>query len=215
MENKKANQQLINIVGKNIKILREKKGLTRNDLVESLGITTQAISQYENCKRLPNDKILSKIADILNVSLSDFFVPPSTKDETMKLKSESTNFINKLVSADIFGEDKEGFINEQLVLADLYDKYFMKLFQWRLQNINSAKECFEIIIPWIIGLQYERLGNINEADIQELSTLFGRLLEMKSHEHEFFTFYQEKYGATDYSVLSRTFLTSKDNKEGE
>lgn len=67
----KLNQGIVNIIGNNIKRIREEKKISRNELAEKIHITVQAISQYENCKRLPNDDILNKIAAALDISINE------------------------------------------------------------------------------------------------------------------------------------------------
>lgn len=54
--------------GKKIKYYRLKKGLTTQELADSIGLTKSAISQYENDKRDPNNTILKKISEVLGVS---------------------------------------------------------------------------------------------------------------------------------------------------
>lgn len=48
--------------------LRKKAGLSQRELAKNIGITGPAIAQYEKKKRLPNLKIVGKLALVLNVS---------------------------------------------------------------------------------------------------------------------------------------------------
>lgn len=56
-------------LGENIKNLRIKKGLTRQDLAKELNVSDSTISRYENNKREPNIETLNKISQYLNVPL--------------------------------------------------------------------------------------------------------------------------------------------------
>ena len=56
------------MVGKKIKYYRLKKGLTSEQLAKSIGCTKASISLYESDERAPNNEILQKIADALDVS---------------------------------------------------------------------------------------------------------------------------------------------------
>lgn len=56
-------------IGNNIRKERKLKGLTMKELGHELGISEQAISQYERNIRTPNTKTLLKIAKILNISV--------------------------------------------------------------------------------------------------------------------------------------------------
>ena len=51
--------------------LRKKAGLSQRDLAKNIGITGPAIAQSEKKKRLPNLKIVGKLALALNVSKQD------------------------------------------------------------------------------------------------------------------------------------------------
>lgn len=57
------------MVGKNIKKIREEKGLTQEALAEKLNVTRQAVSNWENEKTQPDIDTLHKIADILEVDI--------------------------------------------------------------------------------------------------------------------------------------------------
>ena len=54
--------------GKKIKYYRLKKGLTSEQLAKRIGCTKASISLYESDERAPNNEILQKIADALDVS---------------------------------------------------------------------------------------------------------------------------------------------------
>ena len=55
--------------GDRIAQLRERKGMTQEELAGSIGITRAALSHYEKNRREPDYKILSKIADYFKVSI--------------------------------------------------------------------------------------------------------------------------------------------------
>lgn len=54
-------------IGKNIKKVRKKRGLTQKELAEKCGLAIITIRQYETEKREPNSTNIFKIADALNV----------------------------------------------------------------------------------------------------------------------------------------------------
>ncbi len=57
----------------NLKKLRQKKGVSQQRLAEVLGVTQQAVNQYENHAIEPDIYILTKMADYFNVSI-DYLV---------------------------------------------------------------------------------------------------------------------------------------------
>lgn len=61
------------IVGNNIKKFRELRNMTQEQLAEELNTTRQSISRYESGERKANQDILFELADILKVSVGDFF----------------------------------------------------------------------------------------------------------------------------------------------
>ncbi|MGN9160032.1 helix-turn-helix domain-containing protein [Clostridium sulfidigenes] len=76
-------------IGENIRIARKNKNITMKQLGENLGITEQAISQYERGVRTPNTKLILKISSILEVNPTD--IDPELKiwdefDEKMDLE---------------------------------------------------------------------------------------------------------------------------------
>ncbi|ABY93705.1 XRE family transcriptional regulator [Thermoanaerobacter brockii subsp. lactiethylicus] len=56
------------MLGKRIKELRKKKGITQKELASYLGISDRAVGYYESGQRTPPPDILQKIADFFNVS---------------------------------------------------------------------------------------------------------------------------------------------------
>lgn len=55
----------------NLKALRKQKGLTQEELAIRLNVVRQTVSKWESGRSVPDADILMKIADVLDVSLSD------------------------------------------------------------------------------------------------------------------------------------------------
>lgn len=72
--------------GERLKSLRESNGLTQDELAEKVGVTKQAISQYERGVRRPDFDTLSALCDLFNVS-TDFLLGKS--DYTSRLLDEN------------------------------------------------------------------------------------------------------------------------------
>lgn len=56
---------------KTLAVARKKKGLRSRELAQMLGIDQSLISKFENGKRLPNDKQLRQLSNILDVSFEE------------------------------------------------------------------------------------------------------------------------------------------------
>ena len=66
--------QIKELLGKRIKELRKKKGLTQEKLAELAKIETPSLSNIENGKNYPNHETLDKISSALNVSPYELFI---------------------------------------------------------------------------------------------------------------------------------------------
>lgn len=55
----------------NLKIARERKGLSQKDIAEGIGVAKSTYSLYESGNREPNVQTIKKIADLLNVSADE------------------------------------------------------------------------------------------------------------------------------------------------
>ncbi|MBP3352042.1 MAG: helix-turn-helix transcriptional regulator [Lachnospiraceae bacterium] len=65
-------------LGKLLKLARQQKGLTQEQLAETLSVTTSAISKWENGKNLPDSDMLLKLALTLGLSIEDLYYPEKT-----------------------------------------------------------------------------------------------------------------------------------------
>ncbi len=66
--------KLLALLGKRVKSLREKKGLTQEELEEKTGINTKYISAIERGNKNATIKTLEKIAKGLDVELYELFL---------------------------------------------------------------------------------------------------------------------------------------------
>ena len=67
-------------VGLRLKEAREARGLTVSSLADLIGVTRQAVSQYENGQVAPSANTMSQITRTLNIPLG-FFLEPVAPDE--------------------------------------------------------------------------------------------------------------------------------------
>ena len=58
-------------IGPNIKRLRQNKGVTQEQLGDVLGISSQAVSKWENESALPDILILPKLAEYFGISIDE------------------------------------------------------------------------------------------------------------------------------------------------
>ena len=80
--------------GNRLSKLRKEKGLTQNDIADKVGVTSQAVSKWENDQATPDIDILIKLSEIFEISLDEllgketqktFLNPAPTKKEFDKM----------------------------------------------------------------------------------------------------------------------------------
>lgn len=101
--------------GSKIKEFRIQKGLTQKQLGEKCGIADSNIRKYENGKQNPKIETLQKIADALEVSVSDLL--PSDYiyiEKTINNKHFLDRLSSYLANNNISEQDKENLISEIL-----------------------------------------------------------------------------------------------------
>jgi len=85
---------MIRILGAKIRKLREQTGLTQEDLAQSVGLSSEFISQLELGKRSPSLNSLSRIARFLEKDIS-YFVAEKEESFTALIQSESLDLRTK------------------------------------------------------------------------------------------------------------------------
>lgn len=58
-------------IGSNIKSIRKKENLTQKDFAHKIGISRNALINYENNKRIPSIEIIEKISNAFSINLYD------------------------------------------------------------------------------------------------------------------------------------------------
>lgn len=93
-----------------IKLLRKKKGLSQEDLAVRLDVVRQTISKWEKGYSLPNAEMLTRLADVLDVSVNELL---GTQTES---PAEKERLVNELAQ-----------INEKLAQKDRQSKRIMRV----------------------------------------------------------------------------------------
>lgn len=79
--------------GKKIKEIRKKKNYSQSDLAKAAGVTYAYISQIERgVRKNPSIKVLSKIANFLNVDLNEILINYDNELENQIMKIETLKF---------------------------------------------------------------------------------------------------------------------------
>ena len=167
----KVNQGLVNVIGNNIKRFREENSISRNDLAKAINVTVQAISQYENCKRLPSDTLLTKIATALGVDTSDLL--GISNETTQAVGNFIINNKNKITNT----------IENFKTLDDMYKEYVSNQDSW-LHNNN-------ILLMFLL----ENIGISKDFNIElNAITNLSESIELKSYLKYLLSEYYPKEG---------------------
>ncbi len=92
MSNKKT-------VGANIQYFRKAAKIKQDAMADALGISTASLSMYENGKRFPNSALLEKIAQVLQVKVSDLYKEkelPSIESHGSSRIAEDDNLVSHI-----------------------------------------------------------------------------------------------------------------------
>lgn len=71
-------------IGKNIKYIRQQKGMTQDDLAEALFVSRQTISNYENGRSRPDVDMIIKIAEVFGTDANAVLYGPPVPEDKKK-----------------------------------------------------------------------------------------------------------------------------------
>ena len=93
------NKEVINMksIGETIASLRKQKGMTQNELAEKMNVTDKAVSKWERDLSCPDINAISKLADILDVSVEELLKAKTKENSNTKIK-DLINLIFKAVA---------------------------------------------------------------------------------------------------------------------
>ena len=84
-------------IGETIASLRKAKGMTQNELAEKMNVTDKAVSKWERDLSCPDVNTISKLADILDVSVEELLKAKKKDEANTKIK-DLVNLIFKAVA---------------------------------------------------------------------------------------------------------------------
>jgi transcriptional regulator with XRE-family HTH domain len=87
------------ILARNIKENRRRKGFSQEKLAEKAGISTPFVAMIEVSRKFPTPDVLDKIAGALDIKTWQLFAVPPTPEDAMEwLHSSIVNDINQVVT---------------------------------------------------------------------------------------------------------------------
>ena len=124
-------------LGKKIRQLRFKAGLTQEQLAEKLGIGAQSVSKWENAVAMPDITTLPLLAETFGISIDDLF-DLSTEQRLNRIENRMD--IENELPQDVFRE-YEDFLTAQMANGD-FQKRATELaayLYWHRMNAAAAK----------------------------------------------------------------------------
>jgi transcriptional regulator with XRE-family HTH domain len=91
-------QAIKNILGKNIKIFRARRGLSQADLAEKADISIPFLSNIERGIKYPQPEMLAKIVNTLGVEVNELFTVNLASVESSDLLSHLSEDMTKNVN---------------------------------------------------------------------------------------------------------------------
>lgn len=166
-------------IGKNIKRLRQNKGLTQEQLGEVLGITGQAVSKWENGSALPDIPALPKLANYFGITI----------DELMGYKLNALTY-------------KEQFVRFMI------GNGILQTGEFKLKN-GQIKQYYLDTEKFTTNAQIAKIGEYFADCIRENNIEFDVIMGLAYHGAAFSTATAcalfQKYGVTaDYCIARKT-----------
>ncbi|MBR3833822.1 MAG: helix-turn-helix transcriptional regulator [Lachnospiraceae bacterium] len=141
----------------NLRELRKSKGFTQEELATKINVVRQTVSKWEKGLSVPDADSLQKIADVLDVEVSQLL---GANIETEASKNEIAEQLSR--------------INEQLVIKNR-----------RTKKIVTAI-CVILLLPLIIFIIMIILANFFYANVEETGSyeIDDTVIEYYDEEHE-------------------------------
>jgi transcriptional regulator with XRE-family HTH domain len=190
------------VLGEKIKFHRNKLNLSQEDFGIKCNLSRNAIYNYENNKRTPTIEIILKIAEILDISVSDL-LDNNDSVNTYANRLELLKSIDKDIENTIDVNDEKNN-HYELEMNELYNKHFFDLFNWKTIKMKPH-EYFKFILSLC---PLNQIDNFTEEDLHELSILFYRFVTLKSHERNAINDKEKFVSSNTKQYEKNNFLTT-------
>ncbi|KNF09325.1 putative transcriptional regulator [Gottschalkia purinilytica] len=145
------------MIGDNIKLIRQSKGLGLNETARLANISGSYLSNIEKgIKENPSMDTLQKIANALNVSVNDLFGTKAIHEILYDLRKEKN----------ISKEHIANFLN---IPCQEYEKYESGKLHPSYETLKLLAEFFNVSLDYLLGKANTRnlYDNINEHDLTQ------------------------------------------------
>lgn len=134
-------------VGESLRNIRVMHGYSRKHLSEKIGVTEQAIWQFENGFSSPKLETLNELKKVFHVKNKYFFHEDFLKKQRMRLvepqaiayRSEEINSVSKTQSESVHSEFLNNFLEDIISLVTLPKGDIEKIRDYAIRNLNSKE----------------------------------------------------------------------------
>ena len=150
-------------IGKNIKLIRQAKEMTQEELAEALYVTRQTVSNYENGRSRPDLDMLLKIAEILETDVNTIIYGPPV------LQSKKDGYKWLFISGSIL-----------VVIAALYvyldflfprQSVFGYMYSIRIAVQLAGIPAVMFVLGWVLVHFLSIFGGLRQVDIKKWKAL--------------------------------------------
>ena len=158
-------------LGKRIAALRRQKGMRQEDLAQQLGLTSQAVSKWENDLTSPDISILPQLASLLGVSVDELLSGKQAESEpVVKLLPAEERKDLKDMMLRIVVDSKDGDnvrVNLPMPLVQAAIDMGMEMSQ-----VSGNKSLANIDLKQILDLVHQGvIGNLVEVESSDGDTV--------------------------------------------
>ena len=157
-------------IGKRIAALRREKGMKQDDLAQMLGVSSQAVSKWENDQSCPDISLLPQLAKILGVSVDELLSGKQERQPVVTLVPEAQRKDIKEMMLRVVVDSSKGDkvrVNLPMALVQVAMEMGMELPQISgseaLKGIDWAK-IMELV-------QHGAMGNLVEVESSDGNTV--------------------------------------------
>ena len=126
----------------NLKNKRLLNNLSQKEVAESLNISHQSVSKWENGDALPSIEYLPKLAELMNCSIDDFFVTAESEAFNYTILSDFFYLMFQLYQEEITTEDIVAFIMEHPSARNNVHAFCDYLNEYKIINAKHIQNVF-------------------------------------------------------------------------
>lgn len=163
-------------IGNKIKELRRSQGMSQRDMADALGVTSQAVSKWENDNGMPEITLLPEIAALFGVQIDDLF--EYSTEKRYKSISKKIEYGRTLTNAE-FAQDEGFLLSEIDTSPDNYEALSLlgDLYHHHANNLNKKSVHYAKMALELNPIQEKDIKNINNAS-------GGRIFDWDISNHE-------------------------------